>query len=204
MNLKIRAYASYFASFLINNLDDFSNLKSIILFGSVVRGEADKDSDVDIFIDVKKLNKNKEKEIKKILEGFYKSREALLFKTFGIDNKINLIIGRLDEWKDLKESIDSNGIILYGNYISGKASGEKHALIYWGEIGKNRGAFLNKIYGFSVKGKRYKGFLEANSGRRLGKSCVMIPIVGLADLEKILKYYDVDAKIVEVYVWGGY
>src|SRR3989344_7815435 len=148
MNLKIRAYASYFASFLINNLDDFSNLKSIILFGSVVRGEADKDSDVDIFIDVKKLNKNKEKEIKKILEGFYKSREALLFKTFGIDNKINLIIGRLDEWKDLKRSIESTGIVLYGKYSYGGKGERKYAVIFWDKIGKNRGAFLNKLYGF--------------------------------------------------------
>ena len=105
MSLKIKAYASYFVSFLINNLDDFSNLRAIILFGSSARGDADKDSDVDIFIDIKKSNKNEEKKINKILEDFYKSREALLFKTQGIDNKINLIVGRLDEWKELKESI---------------------------------------------------------------------------------------------------
>jgi|SRR3989344_166675 len=200
MNLKIKAYASYFASFLINNLDDFSNLKSVILFGSVAREEAGKDSDIDIFIDVKKANKNEEKKFNKILEEFYKSREALLFKTKGIDNKINLIIGKLDEWNDLKESIDSNGLILYGNYISGGASGKKHALIYWNKIERNRGAFLNKIYGFSVKGKKYRGFLEINNGRRLGKSCIIIPIENLKEFEGILKYYGVNARIVEVYV----
>lgn len=199
MVLKIRAYASYFVSFLINNLDEFSNLRSIILFGSVARGDARNDSDIDIFIDIKKANKNEEKKFNRLLEDFYKSREALLFKTKGIDNKINLIIGKLDEWKELKESIESNGIVLYGNYVSGKASGKKHALIYWDEIGKNRGAFLNKIYGFSVKGKKYKGFLETNNGARLGKSCAMVPIAALADLEKILKYYSVNAKIIEVY-----
>src|SRR3989338_7391321 len=113
MNLKIKAYASYFASFLINNLDDFSNLKSVILFGSVAREEAGKDSDIDIFIDVKKANKN---------------------------------------------------------------------------------------YGFSVKGKKYRGFLEINNGRRLGKSCIIIPIENLKEFEGILKYYGVNARIVEVYV----
>ena len=201
MSLKIKAYASYFVSFLINNLDDFSNLRAIILFGSSARGDADKDSDVDIFIDIKKSNKNEEKKINKILEDFYKSREALLFKTQGIDNKINLIVGRLDEWKELKESIDSKGFFFYGPYISGKTSGKKHAIIYWDEIGENRGAFLNKIYGFKVKGKRYKGFLEINNGKRLGKSCAIIPIENLNELEKILRYYKVNAKIVEVYVW---
>ncbi len=200
MSLGIRAYASYFVSFLISSLDDFSNLKSIILFGSVARGDAGKDSDVDIFIDIKKISKNEEKKFNRILEDFYKSREALLFKTKGIDNKINLIIGKLDEWKDLKENIESNGIILYGNYISGNVTGKKHVLVYWDGIAKNRGAFLNKIYGFSVKGRKYSGFLEVNNGRRVGKSCIIIPIENLNELEKILKYYKVNAKIIEIYV----
>lgn len=113
MNLKIRAYASYFISFLINNLDDFSNLKSIILFGSVARGYAERNSDVDIFVDIKKVNKNEEARFNKILENFYKSREELMFKAKGIDNKINLIAGK-DEWKDLKKSIENTGIVLYG------------------------------------------------------------------------------------------
>ena len=200
MNLGIRAYASYFVSFLINSLGDLSDIRAIILFGSVARGDAEKDSDVDIFIDIKKPDKNKEKKFNGILDDFYKSREAFLFKTKSIDNKINLIIGKLDEWNDLKDSIESNGIILYGNYISGKASGKKHALIYWDGIGQNRGAFLNKIYGFSIKGKRYDGFLKINNGRRLGKSCIIIPIENLTDLEKILKHYNVNAKIIEIYV----
>ena len=201
MNQKlIKAYASYFASFLINGLNDLSNLKSIILFGSVARGDAEKDSDVDVFIDIKKLNKDEEKNINKILENFYKSREALLFKTKGIDNKINLIVGKLDEWVDLKKGIENTGVILYGPYIYGGKGERKYAVVSWDKIGENRGAFLNKIYGFKSNGKGYKGMIEKFQGKKIGKSSIMIPVEDLKELENILKHYKVNAKIVEVYI----
>src|SRR3989344_6504383 len=198
MNLKIRAYASYFISFLINNLDDFSNLKSIILFGSVARGDAERNSDVDIFIDIKKTSKNEEARFNKILENFYKSREGLMFKAKGIDNKINLIIGKLNEWKDLKKSMENTGIVLYGRYNYGGTGEKKYAIISWDRIEKNRGAFLNKIYGFRANGKEYKGMIEKLQGKKIGKSSIMIPIENLSELEKILKHYKVNAKIAEV------
>src|SRR3989338_10287144 len=100
-----KAYASYFVAYLLMNLKDDSNISKIILFGSVARGEARKQSDIDLFVEVKKENKNFEKETKIILDEFYKSREALLFKTKGVDNKINLIIGKIENWPDLKKSI---------------------------------------------------------------------------------------------------
>ena len=108
----LKSYASYFVSYFLDNLNNV-NFEKIILFGSVAREEATKESDIDIFIEIKKENKKLEIEIKKILENFYKSREALLFKAKRIDNKINLIIGKLEEWKDLRDSIENTGIILY-------------------------------------------------------------------------------------------
>ena len=88
----LKAYVSYFISHLLNSLKDISNVNKIILFGSVARDDAKKDSDVDIFIDLKRKNKKYEKEINRSLDEFYKSREALVFKVKGIENKINLIV----------------------------------------------------------------------------------------------------------------
>ncbi len=130
---KFKAYASYFVSYLLNNLGD-SDINKIILFGSVARGEISKDSDVDIFIDVKRKDKKFEKKVEKILEGFYKSREGIMFKSVGVDNKINFIVGKLDEWIDLRESIENTWIVLYGPYISGRISGK----IYIGFLGQYR------------------------------------------------------------------
>ena len=76
----IKSYVSYFVSYLLYNLGETSNIQKIILFGSVAKGEEKKQSDVDIFIEVKMKNKNFEKNVKKIIEKFYKSREALKIK----------------------------------------------------------------------------------------------------------------------------
>lgn len=41
--------------------------------------------------------------------------------------------------------------------------------------------------------------IEKLQGKKIGKSSIMIPIENLKELEKILKYYKVNAKIAEVY-----
>lgn len=195
----IKVYASYFASFLLNWLKDASNIKNIILFGSVAKGDATKNSDVDIFIDVKKDNAKFKSDVALVLEEFYKSREALIFKNDGIDNKINVISGRLEDWPDLRKSIDSTGILLYGQYVASGVKGRKYILISWSKIGKNRGAFLNKLYGFIVNRKRYKGLIEKLNGRKIGKSSLMVPIENHREIISVLKDYDVSAHSIEIW-----
>jgi len=195
----IKGYASYFVSYLITELKDLSNINSIILFGSAARDETTKDSDVDIFIDVNKADKKFGEKIKKIEEGFYKSREALLFKAKGVDNKINVVVGLIDKWPDLKKSIESYGLVLYGPYISKGVKGRKYVIIFWDGVRKNRGAFLNKLYGFKTGGKAYKGLIEQLEGRRIGKSSVMLPVEHREEIFKLIKKYGVNARVFEVY-----
>lgn len=196
----IKQYASYFSSYLLNELNDLSNIQRIILFGSVARNEATRESDVDIFIEVKKINKGLEKDILNILDKFYRSREAAIFKLKKIDNEINLIVGKLDEWPKLKDSIESTGILLYGPYISTKVSGRKYALISWDKIGVNRGAFLNKLYGYKIGEKRYSGVVEQFKGMKLGKSSIIVPVENREEVFKLIKKYKVNAKVIEIYI----
>ena len=196
----IKAYASYFASYLINNFKKIENISNIILFGSAAKGEAKKSSDIDFFIEVKRNSKGFEKEIINLVNDFYKSREALIFKTKGIDNKINVIAGRLEDWADLRKSIESTGVVLYGNYIASDVKGKKHVIFFWDKIGKNRGAFLNKLYGFNSNGKRYLGLIENFNGKKLGKSSFMVSAEYREDIVKLLKHYKVNSKIIDVYV----
>jgi len=194
------SYASYFASYLLNELNDFSRIRSIILFGSVARGDSNNDSDVDIFVEVNRKSKKIEEEIDRIIESFYSSREGLLFKSKGIDNKINVVVGKINEWSDLKKSIESTGIVLYGAYCTGEISGSKWMIVSWDKIGKNRGAFLNKVYGVKIGGKVYNGLLSLFGGEKIGKSSVMIPVEYGKEFVKLLKKYDVSAKVKEVYI----
>jgi len=195
----LKIYASYFVSYLLNNLEDISSIDKIILFGSVARDNVQRDSDIDIFIEIKKKSKTFENRIESILDDFYKSRESLIFKAKGVNNRINLIIGKLNEWRDLKKSIESTGIVLYGRYSYGGSGKRKYAVIFWDKIGINRGAFLNKIYGFKTGKKEYSGFLQRVEGKKLGKSSIMIPIEYVDDFLKLIEHYNVSAKIIEVY-----
>ena len=195
----IKAYASYFISYLLTNLKEKKELKQIILFGSAAKDEATKQSDIDIFIELKRENKQIKKEIQEILDDFYKSREALLFSSKGINNKIGIITGKLENYPDLKKSIESTGIVLYGNYIPSDISGKKYILFSWDKINKNRGAFLNKIYGFKANNKKYPGLIEELRGKKIGKSSIIIPIESGKEIFELLKKYKVNAKILEIY-----
>ena len=197
----LKAYASYFVSYLLKNLKSLENIKRIILYGSVARDEANKNSDVDIFIEVEKKTKKFEDEIKSLEEEFYKGRESSLFKSRDIENKFSVKIGNLKNWRDLYKDIASTGIVLYGRYEATELpSGVKHfIIIFWNKIKINRGAFLNKIYGFKVREKYYPGLLSKYDGKKLGKSCIMLPIEYKEDIFKLLKEYKVEARIIEVF-----
>ena len=108
---EIIAYAGAFVSFVLPKID----VNEIILFGSAARGEAGKESDIDLFFDVDKNEEDIKEKIKEELKKFYKSKAAEVWFLKGIRNHISVDVGKLKEWK-LKRSIISDGISLYGKY----------------------------------------------------------------------------------------
>lgn len=193
----ILSYVSTFITFLIKNID-IKKIDKIILFGSAVTGNITKESDLDLFIDTKE---NLNKKIKDISERFYKSKEFMLFKLRKIENRFSIKVGELRKWRDLHRTITSNGVVLYSKYEPSELPiGTKHKVIfYWNKVGRNRGAFLNKVYGYIIKEKRYSGLLEKWGGKRLGKSCIIIPFERIEEMISLLKEYKVDVKSVELF-----
>lgn len=106
---KLIAYASSFVSFLLEH-GPTKSIDKILLFGSIVRGSFDKESDIDIFIDTKK---DIEREVKKTLKLFNKSEIKRKWKLKGINQDISVKIGELRKWR-LKRDIISDSIVLYG------------------------------------------------------------------------------------------
>jgi predicted nucleotidyltransferase len=194
-----KEYASYFVSYLLMNLKDKENINKIVLFGSAAKEEATKESDIDLFVDTKKESKRFSEEVRKVLEDFYTSRESMLFRAKGIDNKINIITGNLDKWKELKGSIENTGIVLYGKYVPAGIRGRKYLLLAWDKIGTNRGAFLNKVYGFNAGGKHYAGLAEKFNCKRIGKSSIMIPVENKDEILNLIKKHKVSSKFLEVW-----
>ena len=85
-------------------------IKKVFLFGSVARGDFDKNSDIDVFIDSdKELGNLCARTLKKFynLEG-----EKLEYK--GISNKISIKSGNMEEW-GLKEVLERDSLVLYSN-----------------------------------------------------------------------------------------
>ena len=162
---KLISLALSFVSFLIPKIE----INQVILFGSVASNKFDNESDIDLFVETDEKNQNK---IKKLLELYKKTKEYEKFKLEGIKNEISIKLGKLEEWKSLKRSIISNGIVLYGKY-KGQPDNLIHKLIFILDLKKiprsKKMKIWRKIYGYKQKiGKKIytsDGVIDKKIGR---------------------------------------
>ena len=176
--MELFSYAMDFASFLVQNLKekDREKIKSIILFGSVARGEESKKSDVDIFVDVFSERESFKKSILEIKNKFLDSVKFKdYWKLLGIENEINFVVGKLENWK-LRDSMLGSSIVLYEKYSPKLEEGKNRVLLFWEPVKNNsKRVMLNKkLLGYNHYGKKYKGFLEIYGGVMLGSNVLLI------------------------------
>ena len=201
MNKKdLIAYSMDYASFLLNNLPEkqASCITEIILFGSVARGDFDESSDIDIFIDT---DLKLEKAINHLTEKFFKSvKFKEYWKLIGIEKKIKPLIGKLKEWKDLKESITVNGITIYGKYKERPKKMRPMMLFQWESIqNQSNRVLLNKrLFGYVQHSKKYKGKVEVACGEKLGTNCAIVPIEHYSEILNIFRKMKLQIKMREI------
>ncbi|MBU0459339.1 MAG: nucleotidyltransferase domain-containing protein [Nanoarchaeota archaeon] len=170
------AYAESFTSFVIEKLK--TNIKEIILFGSVARGDFSQSSDIDLFFNVQ--NKNDitkcKTELKNLERKFYKSKIFIQWKQKGITNIIKPKIGILEQW-GLKRSIISDGLVLYGKYKS-DLKGEGYLLIVLGIIKDvtKRNKITRTLFGRSENNYSTKGLISEVGGKKLAPTILIIPL----------------------------
>lgn len=180
---KLVSYAMSFASFLIDRIE----VNNIILFGSVANNTFDKESDIDLFIDT---NKKDEKEVSKILEIYKKTEEYEKFKLLGVKNDISLRVGSLREWKSLKDSIISDGIVLYGHFQD-KPNSIKQKRLFLLNLQKTdrktKIMIWRKLYGYKQKvGKRvYESYGIID--KKLGRGSFLVDINQSQKVTNLLK-----------------
>jgi predicted nucleotidyltransferase len=197
MREKLIAYSLDYVSFLLGNLNEkeVSSINNIILFGSVARGDFSKTSDIDIFIDVINEKTRIEKSVEKLTKDFFDSvKFKEYWKLLGIDKRIKPMVGKLKDWKDLRESIILNGITLYGKFKEFPEKGRPMILFQWDSIKNNsKRVLLNKrLFGYKQYGKIYKGLTETLGGEKLGSNSMLIPVEHYKKIENVFK----DMKIV--------
>lgn len=198
---KIVAYAQDFASYLICNLDEKSlkKINNVILFGSVARRTADRKSDVDIFIDT--IDESLNKKIDELRREFLNSAKFIKYwKLLGIENDINCIAGKLDNWKDIKGSIISDGITLYGKFVAKSEKERNLVLLTWENVKPNsKRVLLNKrIFGYEYYGKHYLGLIEKYGGERISKGAILVPMEYSKNFIEVFREMKIKVQIREI------
>lgn len=198
-NRQLIAYASAFASFIIPKIN---GIKEIILFGSSARGEADKESDIDLFFNIE--SKKHEKQIKDIIEKelkkFYTSKIAEQWTLKNIKNPIKVHVGILEEW-GLKRSIISEGITLYGKYKELPENLEKFCLFNIEPI-KNiskRNRIIRKLFGRAEKNYSAEGIITKEKGKKLSPTSFIVSKEYAENIIKLLGKEKINYKFFEIW-----
>ena len=199
MNYKLVAYAQDFVSFLLQNVKDASKIDSITLYGSVARGEAGKDSDIDIFIET---SAKIEGEISSLKERFYESIKAKKYwGLLGIKNDFHCEIGTFDQWQDIEKSLHAQGIVLFGKYSPRKGTKPSHLFSIEQSNDRNKSISLwRRLYGYTqkVSYKKYvkKGLLEEYGGEKIARGVFIVPSGHAQKMLSFLKERGVRYKII--------
>jgi len=179
------AYIYDFLSLVFENKNITDEIKEIILYGSYSRMTHDKESDIDLFFNLKNKNNSKkiEDELRKVLKSFeIKSEKTWKLKKIGAP--ISIIVDSLDNemWKGVKDEIASSGIILFSSY---KELPEKvnHYILFSYSLNnlkrKEKMRFIRTLFGYRIikNKKEYKqnGVLEVIGGKKLSSNVVLVP-----------------------------
>lgn len=199
---EILSYTYDFISLLLGEIKIKDVLSKIILFGSVARGDFDEDSDVDLFVEIKELGK--EKDVEALVKAKINSFELLAERTWnlrGVNIPIKVIVGRENDetWVNLKDEIKHYGIILYGEYRENK---DNYALISY-ELSelkqKEKMSFLRRLYGYEVKKNKKvyskSGLVSSIGAVKTAANQVMVKIEKLREVLKVIKEFKISYKI---------
>src|SRR3989344_2962251 len=207
---KAIAYIYDFLSSIFEDEELIKEINEIILFGSIAKKTSDKESDIDLFFNIKneKETKNIERELSSLLKSFEVKSEKT-WKLKNISYPINFIVGGLmeEKWKELRDEIISSGIILYSQYKEMSEKTTHYHLFYYSLSDikrKDKMKFIREAFGYSLKkGKKeyiQKGLLENLNGEKLSPNTILIPSQETQTIKKLFLKYKIKYKILEAWI----
>lgn len=196
-SFEIFRYAVLAAAHLVSSLTEIElkRVNNVLLFGSTARFAASEESDIDIFFDVsasKRFQLALRAKLNRAAEQFCLTNAALELKSKGVYNELSIKTGKLQEWKELEQSISVHGIVLYSKYTAKPSGIKAYTILSWETPGKFKGALLNKIYGYKAYNKRYPGLLKKVKGIKLGRATIMVPAQNKDVFIDVLEKYKVN------------
>jgi predicted nucleotidyltransferase len=184
---------------ITKELSKIEDVKAVILYGSLARGEFTSRSDVDLFI-LTTEDKTQKEIHDKVIE-----LESEIGRN--IQPTIRTIVELQKTDTGLLQNIFQEGKILYLREPSDIPSAillqQKPYLIYSFQISsllqKEKARFNRQLYEQTRKEYKYKGLLQEIGGQRLSAGCVMIPYEQKEKIEKFFKKFKV--KFEQLKVW---
>lgn len=184
---------------IAKELSRIEDVKAVILYGSLARGEFTSRSDIDLFILTTDDKTQKEVE------------DRVIELETEIGRNIQPTIRTVAELQKtdtgLLQNIFQEGKILYLKEPSDIPSAillqQKPYLIYSFQISslpqKDKARFNRQLYEQTKKDYKYKGLLQEIGGQKLSAGCVMIPYEQKDKIEKFFKKFKV--KFEQLKVW---
>lgn len=184
---------------IAKELSKVEDVKAVILYGSLARGEFTSRSDIDLFI-LTTDDKTQNEVESKVIE-----LESEIGRN--IQPTIRTLIELQKTDTGLLQNIFQEGKILYLKEPSDIPSAillqQKPFLIYSFQISslpqKDKAKFNRQLYEQTRKEYKYKGLLQEIGGQKLSSGCIMIPHMQKEAIEKFFRKFKV--KFEQLKVW---
>lgn len=201
------SYAYDFISQLMDHEEIIQRVRTIILFGSVVRGDFHPESDIDLFIDISGQSADLKSLVKKEINIFEKRIEKTWLLR-NINPPLKILVDDLQQqrWSNLKDELSRYGKIIYGTYEE-KPGKLHHLLLITYEPKtlpqKHKMAFLRVLLGYrSHKGKKeyvQKGLLDQMKGTKIGSKAILINREQAKEIKKAFQKHKVKYTVKEIW-----
>ncbi|MBI4141577.1 nucleotidyltransferase domain-containing protein [Candidatus Woesearchaeota archaeon] len=193
------SYSFDMLAFVFQKKEINDKVRSIYLFGSSVRGELSKGSDIDLFFDI---DEKQEDVIKRIVDSgiinFEASKDYEKWKLLNFTHPFSIQAGNLGSW-ELKSSIASEGILLYANNLAVSA-GERNVLFVI-KYPKSKKKYIKTrrlLFGRDEKFYKGTGRVQQVNGRRLSHNVFIIPKTAQKEMMDVLSKEKIDFSMTEI------
>ncbi|MBI4919224.1 nucleotidyltransferase domain-containing protein [archaeon] len=170
------AYCYDLLTFAFQNKELAEKTNEIYLFGSSVRGELDKGSDIDVFFD---CDEKDEEDINKMANSgvikFEQSKDFEKWKLLKFKYPFSIQTGNLKTW-ELKTSIASEGILLYSKKKI-LEEGERKTIftIKYPKKKKEYIKIKRLLFGRTEEEYAGKGLIQSIKGKKISSNVFIIP-----------------------------
>ncbi len=179
-------------------------IKAVYLFGSAVRGQLHKDSDIDLFVECEiRDGKRVEQLMNAAISRFIVSKDFYKWKLLNFTYPFSVQTGKLEEW-DLKESIASESIALYSQkpaFVEGERS-----ILFVITLPTEKKKYIRirrLLFGRDETFYRGTGIIVEMRGEKLGSNVFRVPQTEQGKMMGILSKEKIDFSMKELIVMGA-